>query len=358
MLAELAALGYRLADPAALSPAATAGLLARHEEILPVLAAMKGAGVDYVPLFGGFPADVPEDRDYFAHRVAGWLVRALGLTGPDAIPAELCDPAAFGADPVTQMQRADVFKSAAADQAGRAADGNVEWVTLTVAPRAEAEDAARAWLRAVLGGRASLAEAARPDVAALLTRFGAADLAPADVPFGETRALVSRALWDAGRLEEVRPFLSTPADVLKLCADLTDTDVALSRGVKFPRFTRAQRRCLLAALDACGERNDATLREGLKTHAGLWLELGRWLHPGEYETRFPRTFAAFDALRNGRIETWATRVEAALAAGDVTSLVPLLTERPGTFARRLHHALAIAGSDDRRVLAAFERIVD
>ena len=374
LLAELAALGFRVENPEALTPPATAALLARHGDLFATLAEMKGAATadgpaTYVPLFDGFPDRVPEDREYFARRLAGCFVRAFGLAGPDEIPPALFDPAAFGADPVTQMQRADLHAAGAARQAARAADGNVEWVALTVMSRTDAEAAARDWLRRTLAGKASVPVARRPDLAALLAHFGTDGLAPADVPFGETRALVSRALWEAGRFADLAPFLASPQDVLKLCADLTGTDVSLSNGVRFPRFTRPQRRCLLAALEACGERADeATLSdplpEGFKAHAGLWLELGRWLHPGEYKARYPRAFAAFDAVRNegnagnGRVETWGTRVEAASATGDPAALARLLSARPGAFARRLHHALAVAGADYGPVLAAFERVAD
>ena len=361
LLAELASLGFRVENAAALTPAATAALLGRHAELIGTLEAMKGAGVAYVPLFDGFPDRVPDDADYFARRVAGHFVRFLGLAGPAEIPRELFDPAAFGADPVSQTQRDDLFEAGAERQAARSADGHVEWVTLRVLPRAEADGEAQNWLRTTLAGKASVPVAVRPDLAALLAAFGTAGIGPADVPFGETRALVSRALWEAGRFDELRPFLASPQDVLKLCADLTGTDISLSAGVKFPRFTRAQRRCVLAALDEC--REDA-LQEGLKAHAGLWLELGRWLHPGEYKARYPVAFAAFDALRgegndgNGRVETWGTRVEAALASGDADSLAGLLSARPGAFARRLHHALAAAGKDYGPVLSAFGRVAE
>ena len=365
LLAELASLGFRVENPAALDPAATAAVLSRHGELFAVLKEMKGANVEYVPLFDGFPDRVPEDREYFARRLAGYFVRWLGLAGPEEIPSELFDPAAFGADPITQMQRADLHAAGAARQAARDADGNVAWTALTVTPRAAAEDAARDWLRSTLAGKASVPVACRPDLAVLLAAFGAAGIEPGDVPFGETRALVSRALWEAGRLDEVRPFLATPQDVLKLFADLTGTDVSLSAGVTFPRFARAQRRCVLAALDACGGRADENtlfdpLLEGFKTHRGLWLELGRWLHPGEYATRYPKAFAAFDTLRNGpsHPDTWATHVEARLGAGDARAVAELLSHRPGAFARRLHHALAAAGAEYGVVLKAFGRILD
>ncbi|MEM9701266.1 MAG: hypothetical protein AAF907_02330, partial [Planctomycetota bacterium] len=188
LLAELASLGFRLENPAALTAEATAGVLARHAELMSVLSAMKGANVSYVPLFQGFPESTPDDGEYFARRIVGFLMREFEFSAPEEIPAELFDPTEFGADPISQMQRDDLFEAGKARQAGLSADGHVEWTTLTVRPRDEAERAARDWLHQTLSGQASVPTALRPDLAVTLAHFGVGDLSPTDVPFGETRA--------------------------------------------------------------------------------------------------------------------------------------------------------------------------
>jgi hypothetical protein len=52
---------------------------------------------------------------------------------------------------------------------------------------------------------------------------------------------------------------------------------------------------------------------------------------------FPRTFAAFQALRNQRprIRSYFARVDLALADGDLELALELLSRRPGEFARRM-----------------------
>ncbi len=63
-----------------------------------------------------------------------------------------------------------------------------------------------------------------------------------------------------------------------------------------------------------------------------WLRVGKVLHPGEYAGRYPKTFAAFQRLRNEKVRTWASAVE---NAPTLDAKLDLLTQRPGEFARRL-----------------------
>ena len=64
ILSELGALGYRVSNPARLAHAGI-DTLALHRQSMQVLAAMRGADKAWVPLFAGFPDDVPVEPARF-----------------------------------------------------------------------------------------------------------------------------------------------------------------------------------------------------------------------------------------------------------------------------------------------------
>lgn len=101
---------------------------------------------------------------------------------------------------------------------------------------------------------------------------------------------------------------------------------------KFAHVRRSSRRYLLGLL----EKTDLDTSE-MQQRLEQWLRLAEVLHPGEYRRQFPRTFAAFQALRNQppRIRSYFGQVDLAFAAGDLELVLELLSQRPGEFARRM-----------------------
>jgi hypothetical protein len=334
-LAELAGLGYRVTNPDDYSDAAPD----RFHRTVELLREMRGGNVPYVPLFSGFPENVPEEKRYFLDRLIGFVTNITGLTRDHSW---LFDLEKFGADPVYQSQRKDLFEAALERQKSRAGDKHVEWVTLQFASRAVARQRASEYLRESLYARSSIPEVVRPDLFSLLMELGTSGIEPAQVVFKETRTLLSAFHWLRGELASVADYCSTPTDLLRLFAALTGGDVSLGNKIKFPHLSRAQRRFVLERLE-----HAPALEEDLNRYRGLWLALGRGLHPGAEGLRFPRVAAAFAALRKGRLETYSSRLEAAVAARDVEAALDLLSQRPGVFGRKLHEVLEkFAGSAD------------
>ena len=255
ILSELGALGYRVSNPARLAHAGI-DTLALHRQSMQVLAAMRGADKAWVPLFAGFPDDVPDEHEYFGRRIVGFLGAALGLfedgevlpTGA-VIPEWLFDLRAFGADPVTQMQTRALFEQGVAQQADRASDTHVEWIDLSLVTVDEAEVGLRKWLQAALYARSPLSEGVRADIAELLAVFGPAVVDPAQIAVKETLAFVLGVYWRAAESDRLASLVRSPTDLLRLFALLTDGDVSLSAKIKWPRFTRSQRRMALGALE-------------------------------------------------------------------------------------------------------------
>ena len=124
---------------------------------------------------------------------------------------------------------------------------------------------------------------------------------------------------------------------------------------KFAHVRRGSRRYLLRLL----EKTTLDTSE-MQQRLEQWLRLGEVLHPGEYRHQFPRTFAAFQALRNQqpRIRSYFSQLDMALAAGDLELALELLSKRPGEFARRMDWFMRTyeASEELDHILERFERI--
>ena len=179
-----------------------------------------------------------------------------------------------------------------------------------------------------------------------------ARLLPPEIPSKENRAIVGALLLRA-KLEIVKEFtgvnFQTATDVLRLVAALSDGDVSLAAPFKIGKLSRPMRRQIVTLLEKCG-----ALEEDLRRHKMRWIRVAERLHVGEFASKFPRVAAAFDALRNGTIETFAGRVERQLEQNDVAGALELLRARPGELARRLDHLLRLDLERASEILVAFE----
>ena len=353
-LAELAALGYRVTDPAALSFMGPD--LTQHAATIQTLRSLRGGDVPYVPLFKGFPERIPDDLAHFTRRVVGHLGNVFGLfehgitlDNGTVVPQWLLDLTTFGADPITQNQSRELFDAGVAEQASRDGDRHVEWIDLELAEADVIDARLLDWLRDALYAKASIKAALHPDIAALLAHFGVDVIDPDRIGQRETRALVLRSAWTTGAVDAVRLLADTPTDLLRLFAALTDGDVSLSEPIRFPKMGRAHRKIVLAVLE-----DAPALAEDLNRYRGLWLAVARYVHPGEHAARFPRTAAAFSALARGPIRTFAGTTEALIVAGEPSAILAHLGARPGVLARKLHELLVRFPGERPRVLDAFE----
>lgn len=343
-LAELAGLGYRVSNPEQFSDA----VLDRYPQLLQTLRAMRGGDVPYVPLFQGFPAELPDDHRYFMDRLLGHLAQITGLTKDHSW---IFDLEKFGADPVYQMQRADLFERAREEQTARAGDTHTEWISLELVSPDEADARARSFLQAQLYAGTSIPAALRDDVRLLLAGYGAESVDPTRVVFRETRTYLARFFWERSDWLQAADYCTTPTDLLRLFAALTDTDVSLATEIRYPKLTRSQRRFVLQRLEAA-----PALEEDLNRYRRLWLAVGRGLHVMAEADAYPRCGKAFSALVKGRIPTFSSQVEAALRQGDLQATLALLSTRPGTLARKLAELLKRFPDQGDLILDTFQRV--
>jgi hypothetical protein len=355
-LGELAHVGVRLTNPELL----TADVVRKTPGVVALVRRLRGDVGVYSPLFPGFPDRLP-DADNADVRFTLATVQLLGryLGTGDVTDADVRDAMDFSgigwwpASSVPQdVDRARIDRKLQELLPG---DERVEWLELTLADDDEVERKLRAWMADGFGAPGSLREDVRDDLAFLVGELGPGDLTAADVPFIETRTLLTRLLWERDLAALPAAGLS-PDDVLRLFADLTESDVSLAQPVTFPRLTRAQRRAVVAALEASPRLPDVFRRRG------LWLAVARGLHLGERGARpAPRVEETFARLRAGRHDATSlpSRVERAVREQRPADAVRLLAAgSPGLLVRGVRRwaALTEAAGDASAVVAALEEV--
>ena len=175
---------------------------------------------------------------------------------------------------------------------------------------------------------------------------------PDEIPFKENTAYICRLLVDTGVDTDgslCRKYIKTATDVLRLVTAMSDGDVSLAENTKFRNLKRGERRIIMNLLAGCGNA-----AEDMSRYAGRWIRVGEKLHPGEFakNERYTKVVQAFGVIRNdGKIQSFAGRVDAAVVSGDVNTVVSLLKKRPGEFARRIDFLLRTFDKDaDRKAV--------
>jgi stress response protein SCP2 len=233
------------------------------------------------------------------------------------------------------------------------ADTHVEAMSFEFVDAEKVTDRLREWLQACLYAKSSIKEVLHGDIQTLLNFFGGEWIDFDQVVMKENQALLLSMLWKDKREAEATALAKTPTDLLRLFAALTDSDVSLGKTIKFPKFSRKQRRLVLGVLEEA-----AALAEDLYRYKGLWLQLGRYIHPGEYRKAYPKTAAAFDALREGSIVTYNAQTEKLLLAANAAPVLTHLQKRPGVLARKLHELLRVFPKNTEAVLRTFSDVAE
>lgn len=175
---------------------------------------------------------------------------------------------------------------------------------------------------------------------------------PDEIPFKENAACICRLLVDTGVDTDgslCKKYVKTATDVLRLVTVMSDGDISLAKNTKFRNLKRSERRIIMNLLAGCGNA-----AEDMNRYAGRWIRVGEKLHPGEFakNEHYTKVVQAFGIIRNdGKIQSFAGRVDAAVASGDVNTVVSLLKKRPGEFARRIDFLLRTFDKDaDRKTV--------
>jgi hypothetical protein len=211
----------------------------------------------------------------------------------------------------------------------------------------------------LISANSSLSETDKADIEWAINAYSAnlSDILPESIPQKETIAFIAAAILKVSdnAAEFLKPYFKTATDLLRLCAALSDGDISLAKQTKFRNFKRSERRFLLSLLE-----NATNITEDMLRFKGAWLRLGEILHPGEFQKKFPKSFEAFDILRNDlEFHSFNRHIEVALESANVNEAVDKLQSRPGDFARRLDHLLRISKKEEALdLLQRFASVAD
>ncbi|MCP1187451.1 TerD family protein [Paenibacillus sp. 1781tsa1] len=211
-------------------------------------------------------------------------------------------------------------------------------------------------IRQIIEAKGSISDTDKKDIDTVLKHADPEEvdaILPAEIPFKENVGFVVSSLLkhEKANIDRIGPYFKTASDVLRLAVAWSDGDVSLADASPFRKFKRRERRLLLGLLEQC-----SSITEDMLRYKDRWIRLGEILHPSEYKLRYPRCEEAFDILRNNKpYSTFNGSVELAFQYRNVWSLIDLLSQRPGEFARKLDHVLRMT-QDEAYVLLAFGEV--
>lgn len=160
---------------------------------------------------------------------------------------------------------------------------------------------------------------------------------PADMPHKENKAVVIAALLRKNVFEHpLYNQTNSATDVLRIATALSDGDVSLKENTYYISFPRPIRKWMMDTLECI----PGNIAEDMMKYRERWLRIGERLHPRAFPVdEYERTIDAFDVLRNNEkaIVSYSSKVARAFEEHRFDAIIPLLTKKPGTFARELHH---------------------
>lgn len=413
----------------ALELRSTKQLTALREQGVAALAAALGAGVQHKPLFRRFPKGIPKDTTaLWFQRVLVHYIQApdqpcLLCDGEGTThvlrPCEhvVCDRCFDGSnDSACPICNRHVDRDSPFFQPSDVREQPQETVRFKRLELGnDLDGVARALFVDFCARTQALNPSDKADFTTLLDDYGLDVLGwlPDEIPLRENVALIFGRLFLCSSAAQVLPvarrYLKTATDVLRLIATASGADAALQgatvydyedvrydaqpwwaewskrapkhwlneyrdktyrvakpRQIKrFPmaKLSRATRRALLELLD--GLDADALIEDMLR-HRSYWVWVGEFLHPGEYEKRFPTVARAFrivrkkdpQGVRAERFHGFYGSLELAAADRDALTMIELLRRRPGEFARRFDHVLRVAGDDEEIAAAVVDAFVE
>ncbi|NUU77361.1 TerD family protein [Paenibacillus xylanilyticus] len=324
-LKNMEALGYTFSDELmrAVRSLSKEQFETLYMQLVADLRIMVGAHVEYKPMYSGFPMQVMQEDE--ADLYLNAIVHYLTLVYPDREPVERL--------PFIEKKDLKVIRL-----------GNQEeFQTL---------------IRQLIEAKGSISPTDKEDIDTVLEQADPDEvdaILPSEIPFKENVGFVVAALLkhEKAGIERIGPYFKTATDVLRLAVAWSDGDVSLAAATAFRKFKRRERRLLLGLLEQCGQITEDMLR-----YKDRWIRLGEILHPSEYKLRYSRCEEAFDILRNDKpFSTFNGSVELAFQYQNIWSLMDLLSQRPGEFARRLDHLLR-STEEQEYVLLAFAEVLE
>ena len=167
--------------------------------------------------------------------------------------------------------------------------------------------------------------------------------------------------------------VKTTTDVLRIAVHLSGGDISLPKvpqkevrtnrwslntssnpereKFKFKKFSRKERRYILGLL----EQTNCDARE-MVLRDQRWIRLGEILHPGEYKKQFPKSYDAFNKIRNEKVTSWYGLLNESFKKSLENGL-KMLSQRPGEFSRRMDWLVRTYPKDIELIMKYFGEAV-
>lgn len=206
-----------------------------------------------------------------------------------------------------------------------------------------------------------------------------------NITMKETTMLVVKALANSGKEDEAAEFMKTPTDVLRFLwfvktgyAQIIEPKTLIARARRLYyhmwgpldrgadasmemkgklRLKYDRRTCRMIALWLNGlKMSPEQAAENMNPKRGMWVRLIRALRLGEYSRKsgFEKLAKLLDIFYKQEYETWQGKVDKARINNDADTVLGMLKERPGLFARCLFATMLRFGKD--KTLAAFNEV--
>jgi len=249
------------------------------------------------------------------------------------------------------------------------------------------EDELYTYERSLLESKIPLEGTQAAALSALLKEFGLPD--GIDIKIRENAAMAFLALIADGKKEQAASLVNTPADLLRFLwfeksssarivrpktiidravatvgypwqddfeerKKLKTEETKIALKLKYNREICRFAATILEKMPMSAEK----MCENMNPARGMWVRLIRALRLTEYSRKanFPKLREILDRFYRSDYDVWAGDVESSILSKDTPRALSLLSERPGTFARRLFSAMLHLGS--KPVLEAFAKITD
>ena len=292
---------------------------------LPMLQRMRGAEVEYNPMYPNFPQQVAEasDAELFVNAIIHYISSGLWLPEYEKVP---------------RLPLLDDDKT----------------ILLSVGNHSDL----MAVFSNLVGSKTSLSQQDKEDVITIIENcpdYG--KYLPDEIYLKENVAFICKAIIDHAAIKDasvISKYFKTATDVLRLIVSLSDGDLSLSKPTRFRSLRRTERRMVMDLLASCGN-----ILEDLYRYPNEWLRAIHGVHPFEFrQKKYDAVNRAFNMLRNEhKPMLFAGKVDALIKAGEMEKAAKMLESRPGDFARQLDKLLRGA-KDAHSVLESFSNVAD
>lgn len=176
------------------------------------------------------------------------------------------------------------------------------------------------------------------------------------IPFKENRAVVVAEMLRSEIYDHpLYSGIDSVTDLLRIAVALSDGDISLKEPSFFRSFGRKIRRWFMDMFECI----PGAITEDMLKHRERWLRFGERVHPASFNSEeYPRTIDAFAMLRNDpkRIIPFTSQIEKYYSNGASQTLINELSDRPGYFARELHHMMKAFPARQFDIAVGFARI--